>query len=214
MITHLAAYGLEHVFDLTKYFKSFSARSHMLLNGNTLTSLEIYRNQTDFSERGSLFWTLDHTQTKFGRRLLRKWVGRPLLDRERLEQRSLAVEELLTSVADRTQLLKTLLNSLKFDLEKGLIRIYYGKATRSEVFNILNSLQRIAMTFRSVEKVEDVGYQSSLINESMANLPNILDTVVRFLEKFSSQAAVKDDKYNFFKEVDEYDFILDLKMVN
>ncbi|KAH0013327.1 DNA mismatch repair protein msh-3, partial [Aureobasidium melanogenum] len=35
MITHLTDYGLEHVFDLTKNFQSFSARSHMLLNGNT-----------------------------------------------------------------------------------------------------------------------------------------------------------------------------------
>src|SRR5438552_889640 len=124
MITHLTAYGLEHVFDLTKYFKSFSARSHMLLNGNTLTSLEIYRNQTDFTERGSLFWTLDHTSTRFGRRLLRKWVGRPLLDRSHLEERITAVEEMLESNSERTQLLKSLLTSIRYDLEKGLIRIY------------------------------------------------------------------------------------------
>lgn len=64
MISHMTEYGLEHVFDLTKYFQSFSTRSHMLLNGNTLTSLEIYQNQTDHSSRGSLFWTLDKTQTR------------------------------------------------------------------------------------------------------------------------------------------------------
>lgn len=53
MITYLTDYGLEHVFDLTKYFQPFSARSYMLLNGNTLTSLEIYQNQTDNTNRGT-----------------------------------------------------------------------------------------------------------------------------------------------------------------
>jgi DNA mismatch repair protein MSH3 len=136
MITHLTEYGLEHVFDLTKYFQSFSARSHMLLNGNTLTSLEIYRNQTDHSENGSLFWTLDRTRTRFGQRLLRKWVGRPLLDRAKLEERIAAVEEL----KDGTQSLivdkiKKLLSKVKTDLERSLIRIYYGKVRFNRFFD-------------------------------------------------------------------------------
>ena len=91
MIKHLSEYGLEHVFQLTKYFQPFSARSYMLLNGNTLSSLEIYQNQTDYSTKGSLFWTMDRTKTRFGQRLLRKWVGRPLIDRARLEERITAV---------------------------------------------------------------------------------------------------------------------------
>ena len=128
MINHMQEYGLEHVFDLTKYFQSFSARSHMLLNGNTLNSLEIYQNQTDHSVKGSLLWALDRTQTRFGQRMLRKWVGRPLLDQGRLEQRLAAVEEVLDP--ERTisvEKIKRLLTKMKTDLEKSLIRIYYGK---------------------------------------------------------------------------------------
>lgn len=131
MITHMSDYGLEHVFDLTKYFQSFSARSHMLLNGTTLTSLEVYQNQTDHSEKGSLFWTLDRTQTRFGQRLLRKWVGRPLLDKTKLEERIAAVEELKDG--ERTvsvDKIKHLLSKTKSDLEKSLIRIYYGKVSQ------------------------------------------------------------------------------------
>jgi DNA mismatch repair protein MSH3 len=127
MIKHLTDYGLEHVFDLTKYFQSFSGRSHMLLNGNTLSSLEIYRNQTDYTTKGSLFWTLDRTKTKFGRRLLRNWVGRPLLDRHQLEERVKAVEEMARGDNPKLDNLKELLVKVSYDLEKGLIRIYYGK---------------------------------------------------------------------------------------
>lgn len=132
MIEHMTEYGLQHVFDLTKYFQPFSARSHMLLNGNTLVSLEIYQNQTDHSAKGSLFWTLDRTQTRFGQRLLRRWVGRPLLDKARLEERTNAVGELInparTVSAERV---RGLLGKIKSDLEKSLIRIYYGKVSNS-----------------------------------------------------------------------------------
>ena len=128
MITHLTDYGLEHVFDLTKYFQSFSARSHMLLNGTSLTSLEIYQNQTDHTEKGSLFWTLDRTKTRFGQRLLRKWIGRPLLRKAELEERIAAVEELNDNQPTvRVDKVKHLLSQIKSDLEKSLIRIYYGK---------------------------------------------------------------------------------------
>ena len=137
MITHLTDYGLQHIFDLTKYFQSFSARSHMLLNGTSLTSLEIYQNQTDHTGKGSLFWTLDRTKTRFGQRLLRKWVGRPLLRKAELEERIAAVEELnndqRTARVDRV---KHLLSQIRSDLEKSLIRIYYGKVCNS-VSNVL-----------------------------------------------------------------------------
>lgn len=128
MITHMTDYGLEHVFDLAKYFQSFGARSHMVLNGTSLTSLEIYQNQTDHSEKGSLFWTLDRTKTRFGQRLLRKWVGRPLVVKKELEDRIAAVEELKSGVQTiKVDKVKSMLSQIKSDLERSLIRIYYGK---------------------------------------------------------------------------------------
>ena len=213
MITHLTDYGLQHVFDLTKYFQSFSARSHMLLNGNTLTSLEIYRNQTDYSERGSLFWTLDRTQTRFGQRRLRKWVGRPLLDRQRLNERVAAVEELKhgqqTVAIDR---IKHLLGKIKADLEKSLIRIYYRKCTRPELLGVLQTLQMIAQEYAHVSSAADAGFKSEMINEAIASLPKISDELVGFLERINTQAAKSDDKYNFFRDEHETDEITNHKV--
>lgn len=69
----------------------------MLLNASTISNLEIFRNQTDFKTSGTLFSVLDHTQTAFGRRLLRKWVAKPLLQRHELQERIDAVDEVLNS---------------------------------------------------------------------------------------------------------------------
>lgn len=203
MIKHLTEYGLEHVLDLTKYFENFTTRSHMLLNGTTLESLEVYRNSTNHSEKGSLFWAIDKTQTRFGQRLLRKWIGRPLLDREQLEQRVSAVQELhdkqSSSAVDN---LERLLSTTKADLERSLIRIYYGKCTRPELVSVLQTLQKIAGYYTTVKSPADVPFDCHIITESICALPQILDLVISYLERINLVAAKKDDKYTFFR--DEY----------
>ncbi|KAI9814853.1 MAG: Mismatch repair protein msh3 [Thelocarpon impressellum] len=213
MITHMSEYGLEHVFDLTKYFQSFSARSHMLLNGNTLTSLEIYRNQTDNSSKGSLFWALDRTHTRFGQRMLRRWVGRPLLEKTTLEERVDAVEEIIsgekTAMVDK---LKGLLSKVKSDLEKSLIRIYYGKCSRPELLTVLQTMQRIANEFAIVKSSSQALFSSEPINRAIAALPVISDDVVSFLERINPEAAKINDKYSFFRENEETDDISEHKL--
>ncbi|KAI0540012.1 muts domain V-domain-containing protein [Xylaria digitata] len=213
MINHLKEYGLEHIFDLTKYFQSFSARQHMLVNGTTLESLEVYRNSTDHSEKGSLFWALDKTLTRFGQRLLRKWVGRPLLDKECLEERVAAVEELLdnTSTAKVDQL-EHILKTTKTDLERSLIRIYYGKCTRPELLAVLQTLQRIASEFARVKDSSDRGFKSAAISNAIASLPLILPIVLSYLERINAEAARADDKYAFFRETEETEDITDHKL--
>ncbi|KAJ6785864.1 hypothetical protein PWT90_11114 [Aphanocladium album] len=152
MITHLTEYGLEHIFDLTKYFESFSTRSHMLITGTTLESLEVYRNSTDHAERGSLLWAIDKTLTRFGRRLLRKWIGRPLLNQEHLEARLAAVEELHSKHSSApVDDLERLLAKTRTDLERSLIRIYYGKCTRPELLSVLQALQSISSHYVRVK---------------------------------------------------------------
>jgi len=213
MIKHLEEYGLEHIFDLTKYFQSFSARQHMLVNGTTLESLEVYRNSTDHTEKGSLFWALDKTLTRFGQRLLRKWVGRPLLDKERLEERVAAVEELLDNASTaKVDQLEHLLKNTKTDLERSLIRIYYGKCTRPELLAVLQTLQRIATEFARVKSPADTGFQSPAISDAIASLPLILPTVLSYLERINAQAARADDKYSFFRETEETEAITDQKL--
>ncbi|KAH8204371.1 hypothetical protein TruAng_001422 [Truncatella angustata] len=213
MINHLKDYGLEHIFDLTKYFTSFSARSHMLINGTTLESLEIYRNQTDHAERGSLFWALDRTQTRFGQRLLRKWIGRPLLDQSRLEERVAAVEELLeNSSTPKVDQLGLLLTNTKTDLERSLIRIYYGKCTRPELLAVLQTLQKISTEFSRMKTPADTGFKSPPISDAIISLPEILPLVLSYLERINADAARKDDKYAFFRENEETDAITGHKL--
>lgn len=99
MVEYLSKFNISRVFRKQIRFKQFTERNHMLLNANTLTNLcvghtsilpfvdlcyvrEIYRNETDYREEGSLMGVLNKTKTKFGSRKLRELLGRPLLDIE------------------------------------------------------------------------------------------------------------------------------------
>lgn len=82
VIKYLSNFGIADALLETKFFSEFTTRTHMLLAANTLINLEIYKNTTDGTAKGSLLEVLDKTQTKFGARLLKSWIGRPLVDRK------------------------------------------------------------------------------------------------------------------------------------
>lgn len=101
----------------------------MLLSANTLINLEIYRNQTDYGSKGSLLWLMDHTRTKMGKRLLRDWIGRPLVNVDLLEERLDAVTEIKDNASLTLEKLKGLLKGSIPDLGRGMSRIQYGRVS-------------------------------------------------------------------------------------
>ena len=130
-----------------------------------------------------------------------------------LDERVAAVEELKDGQPSvKVDKLAHLLSQIKIDLEKSLIRIYYGKCTRPELLTVLQTMQRIANEFASVKEPSDAGFQSSTINNAIAVLPTIADDVVSYLEQMNPEAAKADDKYNFFREEMESEDIMEQKM--
>lgn len=77
----------------------------MILDFTTQESLEIFANSSQEEENkenkamkyGCLADLLDNTTTPFGRRLLRKWLGAPLIDATMITLRQEAVDDLLAN---------------------------------------------------------------------------------------------------------------------
>ncbi|KAF9519406.1 hypothetical protein BS47DRAFT_1388222 [Hydnum rufescens UP504] len=197
-IKYLTEFDLGDVFVQTSMFTKFTTEAHMLLNGNTLSNLqvgsfllldmcpeedafrEIYRNQTDFTEKGSLLWILDRTKTRFGARLLKTWIGRPLVDRIILQERLDAVEEIVVTQSHTLDRLRTLIRRLP-DLVKGLCRVQYGKCTPKELAILLEAYTTIAKTFDPDR--ERCGGSGGAINLQKAR------------SEENSELWVDDDKY-------------------
>lgn len=208
-VRYMKTFGLENAFRYRSSFVRFINRAHMLLSSNTLNNLEIYQNQTDGGVYGSLLWLLGHTKTRMGRRLLREWIGRPLLDVEALQARVDAIEEISTSVNYLIEKLRSLLVNMP-DLVKGLTRIHYGKATPTEVATILIALNRIGSEFK-----QDVGapFKSALLNNIVAVLPTIRETAQSFLGDINVREARENNEADLWQNADKYPDVQDAKDV-
>lgn len=81
VIKYMSKFDIADALLETNFFQRFSSKTHMLLAANTLSNLEVYYNETTHTTEGSLISILDRTTTRFGARLLKNWIGRPLVDK-------------------------------------------------------------------------------------------------------------------------------------
>ncbi|EJD05960.1 uncharacterized protein FOMMEDRAFT_104344 [Fomitiporia mediterranea MF3/22] len=216
-LNYLNSFGLGDVLTEMQFFSKFTERQHMLLNANTLSNLEIYRNQTDFTMRGSLMWVLNRTKTTFGARLLKSWIGRPLTDVGALQARVDAVEAIISAEASKSRerllRLRELLKEIgKTDLAKGLSRIQYFKCTPKELARLLRAFGKAADAFLPFENIEDVGLANPVLNEIIFTLPKIRDSVRKIGSCLNLKKADEDKRDELWSDPDKYPEVDDLKM--
>ncbi|KAK0552687.1 Mismatch repair protein msh3 [Tilletia horrida] len=211
LIKHISAFfSLTSVFSQPTNFTSFENRTTMLLTANTIHNLEIFQNSTDGKRRGSLIWLLDRCKTMMGRRQLRRWVARPLIDLPALQARVDAVEELGRPQCTIGPKLATMLQGTP-DLERGLAKLNYGTLTPTELATFLLALNRITHEFSDVETPADVTSGSELVNSNVAALPSAKDLVRKTLAMINVAAARQGEKKDLFVDPDLYPDIQDAK---
>jgi len=131
--------------------QKYSSGDYMILDSTTLKNLEIFRNLIDGSRKGTLIDVLDKTVTAMGSRLLKKWLQRPLLNIDEIEDRLNAVEELKEKSFIR-QNLREILKGV-YDLERIVSRIDFKSANARDLTALKNSLKAVSelkkFTFKS-----------------------------------------------------------------
>ncbi|KAL7639850.1 UNVERIFIED_CONTAM: hypothetical protein RMT77_009263 [Armadillidium vulgare] len=97
-------------------------RKHMIVDGIALRNLEIFENSSSGSSEGTLYETLNHCSTPFGKRLLRNWLCTPLCNNKSIESRLNAIEDLRNN-PEIVESIQPLMKGLP-DLEKLLSKIH------------------------------------------------------------------------------------------
>ncbi|HEY8552767.1 MAG TPA: DNA mismatch repair protein MutS [Thermaerobacter sp.] len=113
----------------------------LAIDANSRRNLELVRRLRDGSRQGTLLDVLDLTETAMGRRLLKQWVERPLIDREAIEARLDAVETLVADPFLRSDV-RRLLAGVQ-DLPRLLGRVGYQQANARDLLGIARSLERL-----------------------------------------------------------------------
>ena len=119
---------------------TYSVEAHMALDTPTRRSLEITESMRGGDAEGSLLAILDKTLTPMGGRLLRRWLGQPLLERAAIEERLTAVDACYRS-AHRRAALRAALRGYP-DLERLTNRVVQGVAQPRDLLGISAALER------------------------------------------------------------------------
>lgn len=128
---------LSHITHLTPY----ASGKYMLLDSSTRRNLELCETLREKQKRGSLLWVLDKTKTAMGARTLRKYVEQPLIDKQEIEKRLDAVEELKNLAICREEIREYL--TPVYDLERLITRITYGTANPRDLTAFAGSLKML-----------------------------------------------------------------------
>ncbi|KAL2092081.1 hypothetical protein ACEWY4_011879 [Coilia grayii] len=207
IIQYLTEFKLERVLLSCSSFKRLSSETDcMVLNATTLRNLEVLSNQTTGAVKGSLLWVLDHTQTAFGKRLMKKWVSQPLTSLQEIRDRQDAVAEVLSSDSSVVPCIRSLLNRLP-DLERGICSIYHKKCSTQEFYLISSTLARLATELQSVAPLAQAQLRSSLLQSLLLGLPPLLAPARDFLRVLNENAAKKGDKTELFADLTDFPLI-------
>ena len=93
----------------------------MLLDSSTRRNLELTETLREKQKRGSLLWVLDKTKTAMGARLLRNYIEQPLIEKDEMEKRLDAIQELNQDSISRDEI-REYLNPI-YDLERLLSKV-------------------------------------------------------------------------------------------
>ncbi|MDQ3129662.1 MAG: MutS family DNA mismatch repair protein, partial [Acidobacteriota bacterium] len=181
---------------------SYDFREFMLLDANTLRSLEIFE-----SESGtSLLSVIDRTKTPMGSRLLRRWLRQPLLDAAEIYRRQEHLSWFKENAKER-ELLREDLTKIK-DLERLSSRARANYISAYELRAFGKSLEIIPNLKRILQK------DTIRFGQLLAHLPDCLKTasLIEFSisEELPSRYAeqVGIIKQGFSEELDKLRLIL------
>ena len=113
----------------------------MLLDPNTRRNLELTESLRGKGKKGTLLSLLDKTCTAMGGRLLRSWVEQPLTDREEINRRLDAVEEMTKNRMTGITLAEELEGV--YDLERLLSKVSYRSLNARDCLALCASFKRI-----------------------------------------------------------------------
>jgi DNA mismatch repair protein MutS len=168
---------LPHLNQLVTY----STDSFMTLDGQTIRNLELFQGGRWGETGHSLLSVIDLSKTAMGGRLLRNWLGHPLLDLTILNQRQDTVAWFHQDSLARRKV-TSLLSDIA-DLERLVNRVSSGRVMPRELLAIHSSLETVPDLKAAMTDADTVNW----LNAELKPCPDIVDLIAR---------AIADDPGN------------------
>lgn len=168
---------LSQVQSLKTYFDS----EFMVLDAITLRNLEIVKNVRGEGSDSSLFAVLDETKTPMGRRQLQKWLLKPLISVDTINDRLDAVAWLHDNTLVRFDI-RSHLSSVR-DMERLVGRVMYGNSNARDLVSLKKSLESVPLLVESLQGCRDVDLLAGIVSQlssfgELGELSKLIDSAI------------------------------------
>jgi DNA mismatch repair protein MutS len=174
----------------------YEVNQYMKMDLYSKRNLELTETIRTKGKKGSLLWLLDETMTAMGGRLLKQWIDRPLLDRQKIEQRLNMVELLMNHYFERQEL-RELLREV-YDLERLAGRVAFGNVNARDLIQLKKSLKQVPAIQEVIAKLNDDGAQTlAQALDPCESLVELLDKAIEENPPLSvKEGGIIKDGYN------------------
>lgn len=119
----------------------FEIEKYLNIDSHTIVNLEIHKNLSTGSKKGSLYSILNKTSTSMGGRLLHSFLERPLMDKKEIIKR----QEIINSFYNNRVLQNNISNLLKeiYDLERLIGKLSFGRANARDLESLKISIEKL-----------------------------------------------------------------------
>lgn len=153
---------------------TYSTQSFMILDAQTRNNLELFKSGHMGTGSSSLLSVIDVTKTPMGGRLIKKWLGQPLLEIDLITQRQEAVAWLVENTSRRIELINSL--SKLSDLERLINRVRSGIAMTRELLSLRHSLESVPQ-IKAI--IQDESSPLEWIASSLKSCPEVTQLITQ-----------------------------------
>ncbi len=187
-------------------FEYYHVLDFLSMDINSRKNLELTETLREKSKKGSLLWVLDKTSTSMGGRQLRKWVEQPLVNKELINNRLDAIEEVISNISLHEDI-KESLKSI-YDIERIVGKISSKNVNAKELIALKNSIGNIP----AIKQILN-NFNSNLLKNMYLNIDELSDIYNLLEESIVDNPSLSIKEGNIIKSgySNEIDSLRDAK---
>ena len=189
MILHYVKENFQKQLAHINTIKHLDIEQYLGLDRFTIRNLELFQRMSGESGEGTFFWTINHTLTSMGARMLRRWIYYPLIDPQEIEKRLDYVKYFVDDQPKCSQV-RDVLKTIA-DLERLCAKISSGKIHPGE----LNTLRDSLVSVLGLREHIDAALEFKLID-----IPAIKAVIKVISDAIEDHPAVMISKGGVFRE--------------
>lgn len=189
--------------DHLQVAQEYETNQYLVYGQEARRNLELTQSLRDGSKKGTLLWLLDETQTAMGGRMLKKWLDKPLINRQEIIERQKIVENFMHHFFERSDLVDVL-NDV-YDLERLAGRIAYGTVNAKDLIQLKQSLTQIPKMVTIIKMMNEDGIWNERL-KGLDPVPEVSELIEEAIKEEPPISITEGEiiKFGYHEKLDEY----------